>query len=101
MKNLLEDAKAGKLLEGKDLVKLGFQRDNNNFIFDSYTKNKVEISFYGGYLSAIYIDDESIEELVEIPPCRGCDDELDFRITEEALIYTYKKAGIVSPEEAG
>ncbi len=90
MKNLLEDAKAGKLLEGKDLVKLGFQRDNNNFIFDSYTKNKVEISFYGGYLSAIYLVDESIEELVEIPPWRVCDDELDFRITEEALIYTFK-----------
>lgn len=56
-------------------------------IMPSYNKNGIEVDYYGGELCAIYIDGKNIEDMFEIPECRGMDDELIYRITDEATAY--------------
>ena len=60
-------------------------------ILPRYTSNDVEVSFYGGNLASITIGKNEIEDLFEIEKCSGPDDDLCYRITDEALQYTLDK----------
>lgn len=72
-----------------DLEKYGFV-SNGSQILLGYTRGNIEISYYGDELSAIEIDGESIEEIIDIPEASGLDDELCYRITDEAITYLRK-----------
>lgn len=76
-------------LRSGDLEKYGFV-SNGSHILPGYTRDNIEISYYGGELCAIDIDGESIEEIIDIPEANGPDDELCYRITDEAITYLRK-----------
>jgi hypothetical protein len=73
-------------LRHEDLEKYGFV-SNGSPILQCYTRDNIEVSYYGGELCAIDIDGESIEEIFNIPEASGLDDELCYRITDEAITY--------------
>lgn len=73
-------------LKNEDLEKYGFV-SNRSPILQCYTRDNIEVSYYGGELVAIDIDGESIEEIFNIPEASGLDDSLCYRITDEAITY--------------
>lgn len=76
-------------LRSGNLEKYGFV-SNRSPILPGYVKDNIEISYYGGELCAIYIDGESIEDIIDIPEASGPDDELCYRLTDEAITYLRK-----------
>lgn len=76
-------------LRSGDLEKYGFV-SNRSPILPGYTRDNIEISYYGGELCAIDIDGESIEDIIDIPEASGPDDDLCYRITDEAITYLRK-----------
>ena len=76
-------------LRSGDLEKYGFV-SNGSYIIPGYVMGNIAISYYGGELCAIDIDGESIEEIFDIPEASGPDDELCYRITDEAITYLRK-----------
>lgn len=91
---LREKARKGEILDFEELIKLGFEDENCSFL-PRCTKNSVSFSYYGSELSVIQIGDEYIEDIFDIPEPRGIDDELQYHISEEALMFAYRKAGII------
>lgn len=76
-------------LRSGDLEKYGFV-SNGSHILPGYIRDDIEIFYYGSELCAIDIDGESIEEIIDIPEASGPDDELCYRITDEAITYLRK-----------
>lgn len=72
-----------------NLEKYGFV-SNGSHILPGYTRGEIEIFYIGSELCAIDIDGESIEEIIDIPEASGPDDELCYRITDEAITYLRK-----------
>lgn len=73
-------------LRNGDMEKYGFV-SNGSHLLPGYIKDNIEISYYGGDLCSIEIDGESIEEILDIPKSSGLDDELCYRLTDEAISY--------------
>ena len=82
----------GKLLEEDELEALGFIKEG--LITQCLSRNNVAFYFYGGNLSDIEVDGVEISELFKIPDGNGPLDDLCYRITKEALIFAYEKAGL-------
>lgn len=60
-------------------------------ICPQFKQNNVTLSYYGGKLCSVKIDDKEIEELFEIPQASTIDDELHYRITEDAVEFILNK----------
>lgn len=72
-----------------NLEKYGFV-SNGSHILPGYTRDNIEIFYIGSELCAIDIDEKSIEDIIDIPEASGPDDELCYRITDEAITYLRK-----------
>ncbi len=73
-------------LLNENLEKYGFV-SNGSPLIQCYTMGNIEVSYEGGELIAIEIEEESIEEIFDIPEASGPDDSLCYRITDEAITY--------------
>lgn len=76
-------------LRSGNLEKYGFV-SNGSHILPDYTRENIEIFYIGNELCAIDIDGKSIEDIIDIPEAGGSDDELCYRITDEAITYLRK-----------
>jgi hypothetical protein len=64
---------------------------NRSYLMPGFKNNAIEILYYGGNLASVTIDGEEIEERFEIPEARGLDDDLVYRITDEAIMFILQK----------
>ncbi|MDO5556741.1 MAG: hypothetical protein Q4G05_00635 [Clostridia bacterium] len=97
MKKLLQKAIKGEILTGEELKKLGFE-NYRSYLVQCYKKNGVEFCFFRGKrLVDITINGTSIEELKQLQDLLVMDssEDLEFRITKEALISVYKEAKVI------
>ena len=80
-----------KKKEGKSMKVINEEWVEKNFkcigsLIRTYEKGNVHLSFYGGQLSSIEIDGTEIEDIPDfcIPEASGPDDDLCYRLNEEA-----------------
>ena len=66
----------------------------------TFKKNGLELSYYGGDLSTAEFNGKNLEELFNIQKASCLDDELCYRITNEAVDFIIKIASAPTPEFA-